>query len=139
MVFSQWYLELDAPVVNRKTGMKQVGFSKNNDPCSCQIHKNGRVIVFLHALGWKDWLKNKLVSYGWDQGKASVLVENLNINVVLAEAGVKVPKSFLPKDIVLKTAWGMAIIRDDSPTKNMLEVKLSVPDLNRFLVKCSRS
>jgi hypothetical protein len=133
VVLPEWYDCLRVPIVNSRTGMKQVGFLKNGDLCSCQVHKNGRVVVFPHALGWKEWLKEDLVRHGWDEGKASLLVDNLTIQVVLAEAGVKVHDGFLPKDILLKTSWGMAIVRDDSPTKNMLEVKLSVPDLNRYL------
>ena len=43
------------------------------------------------------------------------------------------PEGFLPKDLFLKTEWGVVVVRDDSPTKNTLELKLSVPDLKRFL------
>jgi len=35
MILSEWYEELDAPIVNIVTGMKQIGFKKKNDPCSC--------------------------------------------------------------------------------------------------------
>jgi hypothetical protein len=132
-VWSEWCKELVAPIVNPRTGMKQVGFKEYGDPCSCQIHKGGGVMVFPHALGWREWLQKALMKCGWDLGRASLLVNNLTIQVVLAEAGVKVLDGFLPKDLFLKTAWGMAVIRDDSPTKNMLEVKLSVPDLSRYL------
>lgn len=132
-VLPEWYQSLVAPIVNSRTGMKQVGFSKNGDACSCQVHKNGGVVVFPHSLGWKEWLKEALVAHGWDQGKATLLVDNLTIQVVLAEAGVKTPDGYLPKDIFIKTAWGMVVVRDDSPTKSMLEMKLSVPDLHRYL------
>lgn len=132
-ILPSWYNALQAPIVNPRTGMKQVGFSKNHDPCTTQIHKNGTVVVFPHSLGWKEWLREALITCCWDQGKASLLLENLNLQVVLAEAGVKTSEGSLPKEVFLKTAWGMAIIRDDSPTKNMLEVKLSVPDLSRYL------
>ena len=132
-VWPEWYEELRAPVVNSRTGMKQVGFKKNDDLCSCQIHKNGGVVVFPHALGWREWLKEALMNCGWDVSKATLLVDNLTIQVVLAEARVKIPEGYLPKEILVKTSWGMMFVRDDSPTKNMLEVKLSVPDLERFL------
>jgi hypothetical protein len=132
-IWTGWYDALNAPIVNAKTGMKQVGFKGKGDPCSCQIHKNGKVVVFTHALGWRGWLKEALMECGWDVIKASLLVDNLTIQVVLTEAGIKVADGFLPKDVVIQTAWGMVVIRDDSPTKNMLEVKLSVPDLHRYL------
>lgn len=133
MVLPEWYSSLQAPVVNSRTGMKQVGFKESGDPCTCQIHKNGGVVVFPHSLGWEEWLREALIGHGWDYDRASLLVNNLTIQVVLAEAGVKIPDGLLPKDILIKTAWGVVIVRDDSPTKNMLEVKLSVPDLNRYL------
>jgi hypothetical protein len=55
------------------------------------------------------------------------------LTVKVVEAGVKVPEGYLPKDLLLKTAWGFMLVRDDSPTKNTLEVKISVPDLERYL------
>ena len=39
----------------------------------------------------------------------------------------------LPKDLIVKTAWGFMLVKDDSPSKNTLEVRLSVPDLERYL------
>src|SRR4030067_65557 len=54
--------------------------------------------------------------------------------LTVVEGGVKPGEpSFLPKDIYLETAWGVGIVRDDTPEKGVLEVKLSVPDLNRYL------
>lgn len=46
---------------------------------------------------------------------------------------MKVPEGFLPEGIFLNTYWGMAVIRDNSPTKNTLEIRLSVPNLKGFL------
>lgn len=128
-----WYGDLVAPVVNVRTGMKQVGFKAHGDPCSCQFHKNGRVVIFPHALGWQDWLIERLASCGWNRGRAEFLVMNCRLTVKVVEAGVKVPEGYLPKDLLLKTAWGFMLVRDDSPTKNTLEVKISVPDLERYL------
>ena len=46
---------------------------------------------------------------------------------------MRVPEGFLPKDLLLKTDWGLVVVKDDSPTKNTLELKLSVPDMKKFL------
>jgi hypothetical protein len=133
VVLSEWVRELRAPVVNRRTGMKQIGFKNNGDPCSCQFHRNGRVIIFPHALGWQEWLVDELVGCGWSRGKAELLVRNCQFTVKVIEAGVKVPEGCLPKTLMLKTNWGFMLVKDDSPTKNTLEIKLSVPDLQRYL------
>lgn len=132
-VLPEWYEELRAPVVNSRTGMKQVGFKAHGDPCSLQLHRNGRALIFPHALGWQDWLVDKLVECGWDRSRGRLLVDNCQLTVKVLEAGVKVPEGYLPKDLVLKTAWGFMLVRDDSPTKNTLEIKLSVSDLQRYL------
>lgn len=132
-VMSEWYEELEAPIVNGKTGMKQVGFKERGDPCSCQIHKNGGVVVFPHASDWREWLCDTLTKLGWDFGKSSLLVDNLVLQVVLAEGGVRIPDGYFPESFHLETHWGVLVVRDNSPTKNMLELKLSVPDLDRYL------
>jgi len=132
-VLPEWYEGLRAPVVNRRSGMKQVGFKGGGDPCSCQFHRNGRVIIFPHALGWQGWLVNELVGCGWGHEKAELLVNNCQFTVKVIEAGVKVPEGYLPKTLMLKTNWGFMLVKDDSPTKNTLEIKLSVPDLQRYL------
>ena len=44
--FLGWLDVLVAPVVNVRTGMKQVGFEGRGDPCSCQIHGNGHFIIW---------------------------------------------------------------------------------------------
>jgi len=132
-VLPSWYQSLEAAVVNAKTGMKQVGFKAHGDPCSCQVHRNGRVFVFPHAVGWENWLTEALERAGWDRGCCELLVNNLRLTVKVIEAGVKVPEGFLPKDLYLKTDWGLVVVRDDSPSKNTLELKLSVPDMKRYL------
>lgn len=40
-VLPEWYNQFDVPIMNAKTGMKQLGFVKYGDPCSCQLHMNG--------------------------------------------------------------------------------------------------
>jgi len=132
-VLPEWYDELGAPVVNSRTGMKQIGLKSNGDPCSLQIHRNGRVIIFTHALGWQDWLVDRLMECGWAQSRGRLLVDNCRLTVKVLEAGVKVPKGIISKDLIVKTTWGFMLVRDDSPTKNTLEVKISVPDLERYL------
>jgi hypothetical protein len=113
--------------------MKQVGFKGKGDPCSLQLHRNGRAIVFPHALGWQDWLVDRLVECGWERSRGRLLVDNCRLTVKVLEAGVKIPDGYLPKDLMIKTAWGFMLVRDDSPTKNTLEIKISVPDLERYL------
>ena len=133
VVLSEWCDELRAPVINVRTGMKQIGFKDGGDPCSCQIHRNGRVIIFPHALGWEEWLVQKFVEFGWDRYRAELVVENCRFTVKVIEAGVKVPEGYLPRSLCLKTAWGFMLVKDDSPAKNTLEVKLSVPNLEHYL------
>jgi hypothetical protein len=61
-------------------------------------------------------------------------VEQARLNITVVEGGVKPGEpNFLPKDIYLETAWGVTLVRDDTPEKGVLEVKLSIPDLNRYL------
>jgi hypothetical protein len=133
VVPSRWYEDLAVAVVNARTGMKQVGFKGEGDPCSCQLHRNGRVIIFPHALGWQAWLVENLTKHGWDHSQAETVVHGCQLTVKVVEAGVKVPEGSLPKSLLLKTAWGFMLVKDDSPTKNTLEIKLSVPDLERYL------
>lgn len=132
-VLPSWYDDLDVPVVNVRTGMKQVGFKKNGDPCTCQFHKSGRVIVFPRHMEWPEWLTDELSSKGWDMDQARLLVHGLNFKVKVIEAGVKVPEGFLPKALLMKTNWGFVAVKDDSPGKNTLELKINVPDLHKFL------
>ncbi len=132
-VLPGWVEGLRAGVVNARTGMKQVGFSAAGDPVSAQFHRNGRVILFPRAMGWRDWLIDELSSRGWDRERAALLVQGLRFTVKVAEAGVKTSAGFLPKDLLLKTCWGFMLVKDDSPSKNTLEIRLSVPDLERYL------
>jgi len=113
--------------------MKQIGFKSNGDPCTCQIHRGGRIIVFPHSLEWRNWLAEELVRKGWEKDRAELLVQNLHYTLKVAEGGVRVTEGFLPKDLLLKTDWGMVVVKDDSPTKNTLELKLSIPDMKKFL------
>lgn len=69
----------------------------------------------------------------WDRARCELLVNNLRFTTVAIEAGVKAPEGFLPKDLFLKTDWGVTVVKDDSPTKNTIELKLSVPDMKQYL------
>jgi hypothetical protein len=114
--------------------MKQVGSIDLRDPCSCQIHSNGHLIIWPHSSGWREWLIEALTAYGWSNELARLVVEQARLNVTVVEGGVKPGEpNFLPKDIYLETAWGVTLVRDDTPERGVLEVKLSVPDLNRYL------
>jgi hypothetical protein len=125
---------LKAPVINYKTGMKQIGYIRNGHPCSCQIHVNGHVIVWPHSTGWLEWLIGKFIDFGWKQAVAKYVVDQLRISCSTVEAGVK-PRdsSFLPQEFSLETEWGFVLVRDNTPEKGVLEVKLSVPDMQRYL------
>jgi hypothetical protein len=132
-VLPSWVEALRAPVVNPRTRMKQLGFLSAGDPVSAQFHRNGRVIVFPHGLEWREWLTEELTRRGWDSERAELLMRSLHFVVKTAEGGIRTHDGFLPKDLIVKTAWGFMLVKDDSPSKNTLEVRLSVPDLERYL------
>jgi hypothetical protein len=113
--------------------MKQLGFLADGDPVSAQFHRNGRVIVFPHGLEWREWLTQELVRCGWDSERAELLMRSLHFVVKTAEGGIRTHDGYLPKDLMLKTSWGFMLVKDDSPSKNTLEIRLSVPDLERYL------
>jgi hypothetical protein len=132
-VLPAWVEALRAPVANPRTGMKQLGFLAAGDPVSAQFHRNGRVIVFPHGLDWREWLTEELVRCGWDSERAELLTRSLHFVVKTAEGGIQTHDGYLPKDLMLKTSWGFMLVKDDSPSKNTLEVRLSIPDLERYL------
>jgi len=139
-VYYQWHVmagsvaKLNAPVINQRTGMKQIGFIEKGDLCSCQIHPNGHLIVWPHSIGWQEWLVKQLAILGWTQELSRYIVDSLMVNVTVAECGVKpLDPCTLPKELSIKTLWGVAVVRDDTPEKGVLELKLSVPDLTRYL------
>jgi len=126
--------KLTAPVINAKTGMKQIGCIKDGDPCSCQIHSNGHLIVWPRSVGWREWLTEELTVFGWNHELAQFIVDQIRINVNVAECGVKpVDPCFLPKELSLQMDWGLVIVRDDTPENGVLELKLSIPDIKRYL------
>lgn len=124
---------LDVPVVNGQTGMKQIGRRGAGDPCSCQIHANGKILIYAHQLGWEDWLCGKLVEHGWHEETARLLLDNCNYNVQMIESGKKIPNGLLPSRFGIRTDWGYYLVRDDSPSKNTLDVKLHIPSLDAYL------
>jgi hypothetical protein len=129
-----WLATLDASVVNQRTGMMQVGFAVSDDPCSCQIHRNGHLVIWPRRSGWRDWLVEELSLRGWSRENSRVVVEHAGLNVKVAEGGVKPGNpGLLPKDFYLETEWGVVICRDDSPEKSVLELKLQIPKMQRYL------
>ena len=62
-VFYEWWVTpssaaaLRAPVINSRTGMKQIGLKERRDPCSCQIHSKGQS---RHL--WPDRLPSRILS-----------------------------------------------------------------------------
>jgi hypothetical protein len=122
-----------APVSNHRTGMKQVGY-KGVNPCSCQIHPNGRIIIWPHSTGWKEWLTSEFIRLGWSPNVARFVVEQAMIQFSSIEAGAKpIDPTFLPEELSIETEWGVAIVRDNSPEKGVLEVKLDIPKMQHFL------
>jgi hypothetical protein len=114
--------------------MKQIGLIENNDPCSCQIHPNGHLIIWPRSIGWREWLSEKLQVFGWNRELSKLVVNQIILNVNVVEVGVKPgDPAFLPNDLFLKTDWGAVLVRDNTPEKGVLELKLSVPDLNAYL------
>jgi hypothetical protein len=62
------------------------------------------------------------------------VVEHAGLNVSVVEGGVKPGNpGLLPKDFYLETEWGVVICRDDSPEKSVLELKLRIPQMQRYL------
>jgi len=133
-VSRDWFISLKAPVVNPRTDMKQLGFKGRGDPCSCQIHPNGHLVIWPRSSGWRDWLVEELSVCGWSRENATVVAYHSSLNVTVVEGGVKPgDPGFLPKDLYLETEWGAVLVRDDSPEKSVLELKLSIPDMRRYL------
>ena len=132
-VMPDTFLMLSAPVINNKTGMKQIGYRGIN-PCSCQIHPNGNIIIWPHTTGWKEWLISQFVNYGLPQNVSKFIVEHAKIEFCTLEAGVKpLDASFLPQDFHIHADWGLTIVRDNTPEKGVLEVKFDIPNMQHFL------
>lgn len=131
-VLREWVEKLHAPIVNFHSGMKQIGFKKNGDPCSCQIHKGGSIMVYARYLGWEEWLIEKFVEGRWDYEQAKLVVDSCHYTIHIFEPGVKVPQGFLPKDLRIYADWGITVIKDDSPMKNTLHMKISIPKMDRY-------
>jgi hypothetical protein len=124
---------LRAPIINSKTGMKQIGYKRIN-PCSCQIHPNGRIIIWPHSTSWKEWLMSEFVRYGWTPNISRFVVEQAMIQFSSIEAGTKpIDQSFLPETLFIEAEWGVALVRDNSPEKGVLEVKFYIPKMQQFL------
>ena len=129
-----WLKRLEACIVNSRTGMRQVGFKSNRDPCSVQIHPNGHLVIWPRSSGWRGWLVEELSLRGWSRENSRVVVDHAQLTVSMAEGGVKPgDPGFLPKEIYLETEWGVVICKDDSPEKSVLELKLSIPKMQSYL------
>jgi uncharacterized protein YfkK (UPF0435 family) len=62
------------------------------------------------------------------------VVDQITLNANVIEAGIKPgDPTFLPNDLLLKTDWGAVLVRDNTPEKGVLELKLSVPNLKSYL------
>jgi hypothetical protein len=79
-------------------------------------------------------LVEKFSSCGWSRENAKVVVDHAQLNVAVVEGGVK-PRdpSFLPKDLYLETEWGVVLARDNSPERGVLELKISIPKMQKYL------
>jgi hypothetical protein len=122
-----------APIVNQRTGMKQIGYKKVN-PCSCQIHPNGRIIIWPHSTGWKEWLTSEFIRLGWTANIARFVVEQAVIQFSTIEAGAKpIDPTFLPEELFFEAEWGVTIVKDNTPEKGVLEVKFDIPKMQHFL------
>ena len=124
---------LQAPVINPRTGMKQIGYKRVN-PCSCQIHPNGRIIIWPHSTGWKEWLTSEFIRLGWKVNVARFVVDQAMIQFSSIEAGAKpIDPTFLPEELFIEAEWGVAIVKDNTPEKGVLEVKFDIPKMQHFL------
>lgn len=112
--------------------MKQIGFLDHDDPCSIQVHKSGKVVVYPHGIGWEEWLFKELMDHGWSEDQAYLVQHNLRrvykeIHVTSEPNGKRLPRGFR-----LSTPWGV-ILRDDSPNENTLELKILMPKVEEIL------
>jgi hypothetical protein len=124
---------LQAPVINPRTGMKQIGYKRVN-PCSCQIHPNGRIIIWPHSTGWKEWLTSEFIRLGWNSNVARFVVDQAMIQFSSIEAGTKpIDPTFLPEELFIEAEWGVCLVKDNSPEKGVLEVRFSIPRMQHFL------
>jgi hypothetical protein len=122
-----------APVLNSRTGMKQIGY-KGVNPCSCQIHSNGRIIIWPHSTGWKEWLISEFIRYGWTAEMARFVVEQALIQFSSIEGGAKpIDPTFLPETLFIEAEWGVALVKDNTPEKSVLEVRFNIPRMHHFL------
>jgi hypothetical protein len=139
-IFYDWWIaksqlaSIDAPLINPITGLRQLGYKKKGDPVSCQIHPNGHLIIWPRSSSWRIWLTEELSRCGLSKENAQLIVDNAQLNVSIIEAGIK-PKDpgFLPKDLYLETEWGAVLVKDDTPEKGVLELKLSIPKMQTYL------
>jgi len=127
-----WYDRLEAPILNERTGMKQIGFLDHDDPCSIQVHRSGKVVVYAHGVGWEGWLFKELMDHGWSEDQAYLVRHNLRrvykeIHVTSERDGKRLPRGFR-----LPVPFGM-ILRDESPHENTLEIKILMPKLEEML------
>lgn len=129
------YDMLEAPVLNSKTGMKQVGFKDAGDPCSCQVHRNGRAIVWPHRVGWRSWLLSEFVCRGWSKEISELVVNNLYLQASEFHGCCRVRKGFLPENFGVETDFGVEVTKDSTPfqRKETLEMTLKIPEMKRFL------
>jgi hypothetical protein len=124
---------LQAPVINPRTGMKQIGY-KGVNPCSCQIHSNGKIVIWSHSTGWKEWLINEFIRFGWTANIARFVVEQAIIQFSSIEGGTKpIDPTFLPETLFIEAEWGVCLVKDNSPEKGVLEVRFSIPRMQHFL------
>ena len=124
---------LSAPIINPRTGMKQIGYKRVN-PCSCQIHPNGRIIIWPHSTCWKEWLTNEFIRLGWTTNVARFVVGQAMIQFSSIEGGAKpIDASFLPEELFIETEWGVTVVKDNTPEKGVLEVKFDIPKMQHFL------
>ena len=128
-----WVEDLGASVVNSKTGMKQIGLKADGDPCSAQIHRNGKIVVYPHRVGWKEWLKAQLMSAGWSEDQAYLTIMNLRVHPVRVEVPVpKVGRMIKPLREI-DSGIGVKITRDETPAKETLEVIIDIRDMQKHL------
>jgi hypothetical protein len=124
---------LMAPVINPRTGMKQIGYKRVN-PCSCQIHPNGRIIIWPHSTGWKEWLTSEFIRLGWNANITRFVLDQAMIQFSSLEAGTKpIDPTFLPETLFIETEWGVALVKDNTPEKGVLEVRFDIPKMQHYL------
>ena len=134
----EWVRRLGAPVVNRRTQMRQIGWKLAGNPCSAQFERSGGVRVYPHEFEsvWRPWLQRELIRFGWGMDEAKAFDGKLTHALRQVEiVGPQLPQSVAERlpAVIAVPGLGLTLKVDNTPVKNTLELGVNVQGLERFL------